>query len=86
MDPVAGLSAQIERFAASFGLTIAESRVLGEIISGDGLVAAATKLKITESTARTHAHRILTKTGTSRQTELIRRFFETALPASPAGI
>ena len=61
-----------------------ETRVLAEIIGGDGLLAAATKLKITEATARTHANRILAKTGTARQTELIRRFFETALPASPA--
>jgi hypothetical protein len=35
-------------------------------------------LKITEDTARTHAKRIFSKTGTNRQTELIRRFFETS--------
>jgi len=88
VDPTAGLGAQIERFAARFGLTIAETRVLGEIIGGNGLLAAATKLKITEATARSHANHILAKTGTSRQTELIRRFFETALPgvAASAGI
>jgi DNA-binding CsgD family transcriptional regulator len=40
----------------------------------------AAKLKITESTARTYAKRIYDKTGTQRQPELIRRFFETALP------
>ncbi|MGH6831261.1 MAG: helix-turn-helix transcriptional regulator, partial [Methylocella sp.] len=86
VDPAAGLRAQIERFAARFGLTIAEAGVLAEIIGGDGLLAAATKLKITEATARTHASRILAKTGTSRQTELIRRFFETALPGPPASV
>jgi DNA-binding CsgD family transcriptional regulator len=32
----------------------------------------------------THTYRIFAKTGTSRQTELIRRFFETALPGAPA--
>ncbi|MGH9205273.1 MAG: hypothetical protein ACRD1G_01730, partial [Acidimicrobiales bacterium] len=79
-----GLSAQIQRFAARFWLTIAETRVLGEIIGGNGLLAAATKLKITETTARTHATRIFEKTATTRQTELIRRFFETALTGSPA--
>jgi DNA-binding CsgD family transcriptional regulator len=36
-------------------------------------------------TARTHAKHILAKTGTARQTELIRRFFETALPGSRGG-
>jgi DNA-binding CsgD family transcriptional regulator len=84
VDPAAGLGAQIECFAARFGLTIAETRVLGEIIGGNGLLAAATKLKITEATARSHANHILAKTGTSRQTELIRRFFETALPGVAA--
>ncbi|MGH6844196.1 MAG: helix-turn-helix transcriptional regulator [Methylocella sp.] len=84
VDPAAGLSAQIQRFAARFGLTIAETRVLGEIIGGNGLLAAATKLNITEATARWHAKHILAKTGTERQTELIRRFFETSLPRSAA--
>jgi DNA-binding CsgD family transcriptional regulator len=85
VDPAAGLGAQIQRFGARFGLAPAETRVLGEIIAGNGLLAAAARLKITELTARTHAKHIFDKTGTSRQTELIRRFFETALPGSPAG-
>ncbi len=85
VDPAAGLGTQIERFAARFGLTPAETRVLAEIIAGNGLVAAAARLKISRETARTHAQRILEKTGTTRQTELIRRFFETALPGVPVG-
>jgi DNA-binding CsgD family transcriptional regulator len=80
VDPAAGLAAQIERFSAQFGLTFAETRVLGEIVGGTGILAAAAKLNSSESTVRTHANRILAKTGTMRQTELIRRFFETALP------
>ncbi len=83
-DPTAGLDAQIQRFGARFGLTPAETRVLAEIIAGNGLVAAAARLKISRETARAHAQRILEKTETNRQTELIRRFFETALPGSPA--
>ena len=83
VDPAAGFGAQIQRFAASFGLTPAETRVLGEIIAGNGLLAAATRLKITETTARTYAKHVLAKTETNRQTELIRRFFETSLPGSP---
>jgi DNA-binding CsgD family transcriptional regulator len=86
VDPAADLGAQIQRFGARFGLAPAETRVLGEIIVGNGLPAAAARLKITELTARTHAKHIFDKTGTSRQTELIRRFFETALPGSPSGI
>ena len=83
VDPAAGFRAQIGRFAARFGLTPAETRVLGEIIGGNGLLAAATKLKITNKTARCHASRIFAKTGTTRQTELIRRFFESTLPGVP---
>jgi DNA-binding CsgD family transcriptional regulator len=83
VDPAAGFNAATTRFATRFGLTPAETRVLGEIIGGNGVLAAATKLEITEATARTHAKRIFDKTGTQRQTELIRRFFETTLPGSP---
>ena len=86
VDPAAGLGAQIQHFAARFGLTPAETRVLAEIIAGNGLPAAAARLKISGGTVRTHAYRILSKTGTNHQTELIRRFFETALPGSPASV
>ncbi|MGB6324318.1 MAG: helix-turn-helix transcriptional regulator, partial [Methylocella sp.] len=82
VDPAAGLGAQIQRFAEGFGLTPAETRVLGEIMGGNGLPAAAARLKVSGETVRTHAHRIFEKTGTNRQTELIRRFFETALPGA----
>jgi DNA-binding NarL/FixJ family response regulator len=50
----------------------------------NGLLTAAARLKITEATARTRAKRVLAKTETNRQTERIRRFFETALPGAPA--
>ncbi len=85
VDPAAGLGAQIQHFAARFGLTAGETRVLAEIIAGNGLPAAAARLNITEATVRTHTYRILEKTETNRQTELIRRFFATALPGSPGG-
>jgi DNA-binding CsgD family transcriptional regulator len=86
VDPSADFGAQIRRFGARFGLTPAETRVLGEIIGGNGLPAAAARLKISGATARTHAYRVLEKTGTNRQTELIRRFFETALSGPPASV
>jgi DNA-binding CsgD family transcriptional regulator len=86
VDPSADFGAQIRRFGARFGLTPAETRVLGEIIGGNGLPAAAARLNISGATARTHAYRVLEKTGTNRQTELIRRFFETALPGPPASV
>jgi len=82
VDPQAGLAAQINRFAAQFGLTPAETRVLGEIVGGSGVFAAAEKLNVSEATVRTHAARILAKTGAPRQAELIRRFFASALPGA----
>jgi DNA-binding CsgD family transcriptional regulator len=81
-DPLAELGAQIRQFASKFGLTPGEARILKEIIGGNGLPAAAAKLKITHATARSHASRILEKTGTKRQAELICRFFECSMPIS----
>ncbi len=80
VDPLAELGAQIRHFATRFGLTPGETRVLEEIIGGNGLPAAAARLKISHTTARSHTYHIFEKTGTSRQSELIRRFFETSLP------
>lgn len=78
-DPASNSGAQIRRFAERFGLTPGETRVLTEILAGSGLSAAAMALKITRATVRTHAQHIFEKTGTERQTELIRLFFETAI-------
>jgi len=86
VDPTAGLRVQIQQFGARFGLAPAEMRLLAEIIAGNGLQAAAKQLNITGLTARTCAKHIFSKTETHGQTELIRRFFETALPGSPSGI
>jgi DNA-binding CsgD family transcriptional regulator len=79
IDPAANSGAKIERFAASNGLTAAETKFVAELVRGKGVVAAAARLKITESTARSHAQNIFSKTGTTRQAELIRRFFDTAV-------
>jgi len=35
---------------------------------------------------RVHTYHVLDKTGTNRQTELIRRLFETTLPGAPRGV
>ena len=86
VDTPTEVGSQIQRFATKVGLTATEARVLGEIIAGHGLPAAARRLKISHATARAHAKRIFSKTGTVQQTELIRRFFETAglVRAGPA--
>ncbi|MCA0922049.1 helix-turn-helix transcriptional regulator [Pseudooceanicola nanhaiensis] len=62
------------RMQEEFRLTPAESTLCLEILRGDGRDAAAARLGISVSTARTHLSRIFEKTGTNRQAELVRLF------------
>ena len=55
-----------------FGLTPSEALVALEILSTDGVPAAATRLGTTVGTVKTHLIRIFSKTGTRRQSELVR--------------
>jgi DNA-binding CsgD family transcriptional regulator/PAS domain-containing protein len=55
-----------------FGLTPAESRLTDLLLNGLEVREAAERLLITLETARFHLKRVLTKTGTHRQTELMR--------------
>jgi DNA-binding CsgD family transcriptional regulator len=73
---------RLEAFALRYSLTPGESRVLNEIVSGRGLVAAARKLDIAESTARTHLRRVFEKTGADRQTELLHLYLTGVLPGA----
>jgi DNA-binding CsgD family transcriptional regulator len=57
-------------------LTPSEIRLTFEILKGDGLQAAADRLNITLSTARTHLAHIFEKTNTCRQAELVRCVLE----------
>lgn len=75
-----GHSDRIKVFSELFGLTTAETRVLAHLISGGGVTKVAERLKIAQSTAQTHLKRILEKTGTHRQAELVRAFYETTIP------
>lgn len=61
----------ISQIAKQFGLTPAEAAFAREILIGDGLQAAADRLKVTRATARTHLAHIFAKTGTRRQAELV---------------
>jgi DNA-binding CsgD family transcriptional regulator len=65
-DPDAG------QLRVQFGLTTAEATLACEIVKGDGLPESAKRIGISNTTARTHLHRILSKTGTNRQAELVR--------------
>ena len=80
IDPDLYALPSFNAFAGLYGLTRSEARVLREVIAGQGLVAASTKLRISEATARTHLRHIFDKTGTKRQTELLCLFFKAILP------
>jgi DNA-binding CsgD family transcriptional regulator len=58
--------------AATFGLTPAETRVLGRVLSGSSVAKAAAELCVAATTARTHLDSIFAKTGVSRQFQLLR--------------
>ncbi len=62
----------LQAWAAAFGLTQAEARVLELLIEGHSILDVATKLDVAPTTARTHLARLMEKTGVTRQTELIR--------------
>jgi DNA-binding CsgD family transcriptional regulator len=55
-----------------YGLTPTESRLADLLLEGLEVRETASRLKMTLETARFHLKRVLTKTGTHRQTELMR--------------
>jgi DNA-binding CsgD family transcriptional regulator len=80
VDCQGGTADRINAFADLFGLTPAEARVVSQLVSGGGVAKAATTLNIALSTAQTHLKHILEKTGTHRQAELVRVFYEITIP------
>src|SRR5712671_1996715 len=56
---------------ANFGLSPAEARLLEHLACGESVSEAAEALRISTHTARTHLAHIFSKTGTSRQADLI---------------
>lgn len=61
-----------EASAAAFELTPAETRVLASLLGGATLAETAAALGVAISTAKTHLDSIFSKTGVTRQTELMR--------------
>ena len=78
-----------EAFAELYGLTRSELRVLLAMAPGLSVKEAAEMLAIGENTAKTHLQHIHSKTGTSKQTELMRLFMSSTPPVhagqQPAG-
>ena len=88
-DPIVMPSFSGQAFAELYGLTRSELRVLLAMAPGLCVKEAAEMLAIGENTAKTHLQHIHSKTGTSKQTELIRLFMSSTPPVNagqqPAG-
>ena len=79
-DPVQAPLTPGEAFARLHGLTGAELRVLLALAQGLGGMEAADMLGISEPTMRTHLQRVFSKTGTSRQADLLRLLHHSTPP------
>jgi DNA-binding CsgD family transcriptional regulator/PAS domain-containing protein len=59
-----------------FGVTPAQAALANALLNGGGIPAAAERLKISRSTARSHLFALFQKTGTNRQSELVRAILQ----------
>ena len=59
----------------SHGLSAREREVLAKLLCGQDIQGIATELVVSQSTVKTHLHRIYTKVGVSSKDELIREFW-----------
>jgi DNA-binding CsgD family transcriptional regulator len=70
-DPERSAAPPRERLMQAYGLTMAEAGVAQLLLRGNDIAAVAARLTISLETARTHLRRLLVKTGTHRQSDLI---------------
>jgi len=71
-DPEAGIMLPADGLKELFGLTPAEAAVALELLAGYDTKAVARRLGLSVHTVRVHLARIMSKTHTSRQAELMR--------------
>ena len=71
-DPEAEVQLPADALSRFHGLTSAESALVRELANGRSLQEAAGRLKITEGTARQRLVQVFEKTGTGRQSALVR--------------
>ena len=62
----------LESIAKLYKLTASEIRVLDALLKVDGVKAMAEMLGVSQATVRTHLHNVFQKTGTRRQSELVK--------------
>jgi len=71
-DPESAMDRKVAEVSEACGLTPTEERMLSLIVEGLDTIVAAKRLGIAPTTARTHLQRLFAKTGTARQSELVR--------------
>ena len=70
----------VDEVMGAYGLTPSERKLLSELILGRSLREAADLLNITRATSRNRLARIMAKTGTHRQSELIQLILRSSAP------
>ena len=70
-DPDTRAGEAVDGAMDAFGLTPSEKKLLRELVAGRSLKEAAEALRITRATSRNKLARIMTKTDTHRQSELL---------------
>ncbi len=80
-DPDAVAGDAIDEVMDAYGLTPSERKLLNELIAGRSVKEAAEMLNITRATSRNRLARIMAKTDTHRQSELIQVILRSSTPA-----
>jgi DNA-binding CsgD family transcriptional regulator len=75
-DPDAKPTSRAVVLRALYGLTPTECRLIDYLVQGHEVASAADLMRITVETARFHLKAIFRKTGTARQSHLIRLVLE----------
>ncbi|MBS0239827.1 MAG: helix-turn-helix transcriptional regulator [Proteobacteria bacterium] len=79
-DPEASPAPAVDHIAMAYGLTSAESRVLRALLNDSDVRAIAENFGVSVATVRNQIARIMEKTGTTKQTQLMRLLFSAHLP------
>ncbi len=81
-DPERHQAASVDLLIQIYKLTLKEAEIVVKLSEGKSVKQAGEEMTVTYETARTHLRRIFSKTGTSRQSELL--LLLNRLPALPA--
>jgi DNA-binding CsgD family transcriptional regulator len=75
----------LDIWGSAYGITAGELRVLELLVEGASVTEAAERLNVEITTARTHLARLMQKTGTNRQADLVRLAIQLMPPVRRAG-